>query len=552
MGSCSHSEDRHPPNSQMLVSSDHLAVNTDGSFVPERENHELEEAITVLRAEIMQLKKKRMRLDERRREALNDIANLKGTIRVFCRVRPFLQQRKMKTWDPVEIDTGKIVIRLQGRNAKEFEFDEVFPQEATQEDVFAEVESILRSALHGHNVCVLAYGQTGAGKTFTMDGMDDQPGIILRTLEKLFKLDDLDKLSSVTFSMSMLEVYMGNLRDLLVTKQIRMPHHRTAPCRLHIRTDQKGHIEIDGLTEVQVPDLPKAKWWYNKGRRARSTSSTNVNGTSSRSHCLTRISVVRRWEGDGKVESSKLWLVDLGGSERLLKSGASGLTLDEGRAINLSLSALGDVIASLRRKKRYVPYRQIRDSSPIEFENSKLTQILKDSVGDDSKVLMVVHVSPRKEDLAETLCSLSFAKRARAVELNQETSEAWNSQRFMWREKKMIDLEETVRETEEECRVVETQLTKAEFLLSESKKLLSASHGTRDDQAEPVAAHPENQPTSSPKVSTKSPKTNPHPSSLPRFMNSTTASHQRQVATEQQIAKIWKRRSSTETHQSAL
>ncbi|KAI4364597.1 hypothetical protein MLD38_020668 [Melastoma candidum] len=507
----------------MSDSSARLDVYTDVNVVPEHENSELKKAISDLEGETVQLKKKQKLLDDKRRELLNNITNLKGSIRVFCRVRPILQANKMKVRELVETELGKMVIRLSG-GAKEFGFDKVFPQEATQEDVFTEVEPILRSAVDGHNVCILAYGQTGTGKTFTMDGIDDQPGIVLRALEKLFDFASIDKTSTLTFSISMLEVYMGNLRDLLVAKPVRAMHETAIRCNLNIQTDQKGFIEIEGLAEVQIPDLTKAKWWYNRGRRARSTSWTTVNETSSRSHCLTRISIVRQCDHDGEVESSKLWMVDLGGSERLLKTGATGQTLDEGRAINLSLSALGDVIAALRRKKGHVPYR-----------NSKLTQILKDSLGHDSKVLMLVHVSPCEQDLAETLCSLSFAKRARGVEFNRDMSEDLKKQR----EKKLIDLEETLKETEEESRKVETQLTKAEFLLCESKKLLPASPCLPlDDQTEPITPKNEKQMLKSPRVPARSPKaaTAP-PSVLPRFMTSTVASRQRQSASEQQITK---------------
>ncbi|XP_022640932.1 kinesin-like protein KIN-14U isoform X2 [Vigna radiata var. radiata] len=381
--------------------------------------------------------------------------------------------------------------------------------------------------MDGHNVCVFAYGQTGTGKTFTMDGTNEQPGIIPRALEELFHQASLDSSSAFTFSMSMLEVYMGNLRDLLAPKPSGRPHEQPmTKCNLNIQTDPKGLIEIEGLSEVQISDYAKAKWWYNKGRRFRSTSWTNVNEASSRSHCLTRISIFRRGDAlEAKSEVSKLWMVDLGGSERLLKTGAKGLTLDEGRAINLSLSALADVVAALKRKRGHVPYR-----------NSKLTQLLKDSLGYGSKVLMLVHISPSEEDVCETICSLNFAKRARAIESNKEVSVEVKKQR----EKKIMELEEDIKEAEKQRQNLREETEKIELKLNDSKKLLSirdslvesddmkASISPKDDVKEVIET---------PKASKKPIKRN-FSNSMPRFMTSTVASRQRQSAAERDIGTV--------------
>ncbi|RWR97275.1 hypothetical protein CKAN_02669800 [Cinnamomum micranthum f. kanehirae] len=289
------------------------------------------------------------------------------------------------------------------------------------EEVFEEVVPILRSALDGHNVCIFAYGQTGTGKTFTMEGTNDQPGIVPRAIQELFRQASQDTSASFTFSMSMLEVYMGSLRDLLSQK----PPARIA---LNIQTGSNGSVEIERLTDVVVADFAQANRWYSKGRRARSTSWTSVNEASSRSHCLTRITIARAGDTEvGKPEPSKLWMVDLGGSERLLKTGATGQTMDEGKAINLSLSALGDVIAALKRKR------------------------------DGSKALMVVHISPSEDDAGETTCSLNFAKRARAIESNRDLPEA------------ILTLSHTYI---------------SEFLLKEKKKLFSLTYQPLDEHQE--------------------------------------------------------------------
>ncbi|XP_031284334.1 kinesin-like protein KIN-14U [Pistacia vera] len=521
MGSNPDSLDALPPISDLSDSLPPLpSIYTDVNVVPEHQKTELEQSISNLEGELAQLRLKKRSLDEKRREALNKILDIKGSIRVFCRVKSFrFMDRRIR--EPILIGLEKIAVRSAG-SKKEFGFDKVFNQEASQEDVFVEVEPILRSALDGHNVCVLAYGQTGTGKTFTMDGTGDQPGIVPRALEELFRQASLDNSTSVSFSMSMLEVYMGNLRDLLAPKPVCKAYEAVTKCNLNIQTDSKGMVEVEGLTEVLIPDFEKARCWYNKGRRVRSTSWTNVNEASSRSHCLTRITIFRHGDTlNAKREVSKIWLVDLGGSERVLKTGATGQTLDEGRAINLSLSALADVIAALRRKRGHVPFR-----------NSKLTQILKDSLGDGSKVLMVVHVSPCEEDVGETICSLNFAKRARGIESNRELPEDLKKQR----EKKMAQLEEEMREADVECQKVRNQKQEVEFLLSEKKKLLSTTYQPIKAEEMIPSSPKENlkEAVATPKVSDKIIRRNTG-NSLPRFMISTVASRQRQSAAERDI-----------------
>ncbi|CAN0920524.1 Kinesin-like protein KIN-14U [Linum grandiflorum] len=513
------SGEKEPLSSSSPMKSDHqIDLNyTDVNVVPEHESNDLDQSILNLEGEIAELRQKEESFDKRRREALNRILDIKGSIRVFCRVRPFLLAERRKIHEPISVDLHKVLVKSVG-SKKEFRFDKVFHQSANQDDVFVEVEPVLKSALDGHNACILAYGQTGTGKTFTMDGLNHQPGIIPRALEVLFREASFNKSSSVTFSMSMLEVYMGSLKDLLAPKA-------SARCNLNIQTDPKGMVDIEGLTEVPLPNIAKAKWWYSKGRRCRSTSCTNVNETSSRSHwwvfpmcSLMKITISR----DG--EASKLWLVDLGGSERLLKTGATGLTLDEGRAINLSLSALGDVIAALRRKRGHVPYR-----------NSKLTQILKDSLGHSSKVLMLVHISPCEEDIGETICSLSFSSRARGIETDREVAEDVSKQR----DKRIVELEDEMREAEQECQKLRNQIRKAEFLIHEYRKPLSSTCQLSEDKENISSAAPEENKketnNSITKTAERGVKRNIVTTSLPRFMTSTAASRHRQSAAEREV-----------------
>ncbi|GAB2211497.1 hypothetical protein Drorol1_Dr00024812 [Drosera rotundifolia] len=494
------------------------SICVDVGVVPEQKQCELKRMISNLEDEITGLRLKQRSLHDKIKGVLNQILDIKGSIRVFCRIRPYMPSERKSKHEPILAGSEKVVIRLVG-GRKEFDFDKVFLPNSTQEDVFFEVKPILRSAIDGHNVCILAYGQTGTGKTFTMDGTNEQPGIVPRVLKELFYLASLDKADSVTFSLSMLEVYMGNLKDLLTPRISRRAYEAALRCNLTIQTDTAGMVEVEGLTEVPILDFAKAIWWYNKGRRARSTSCTNVNDMSSRSHCLLRVTIFRNQDGpQAAAKLTKLWMVDLGGSERLLKTGAMGQTLDEGRSINLSLSALGDVIAALRTRRSHVPYR-----------NSKLTQILRDSFGDGSKVLMLVHASPCDQDIGETICSFSFAKRARAIESNQELSKEMKQQK----QKRLADLIDQLREAEEGYRKAGTEIEKANFLLGEKKKLFLSNYPDADTQVN--LNPPKNDPEEIRGTHQASENISRKRDSLPRFMTSTVASRERQTSAEREI-----------------
>ncbi|RWW11003.1 hypothetical protein GW17_00025417 [Ensete ventricosum] len=204
-----------------------------------------------------------------------------------------------------------------------------------------------------------------------------------------------------------------------------------------------GGIEIENLVSIKVSNFEQVKRLYNLGSRSRSTASTKSNSKSSRSHCLTCISLTCSAAPERQKETNKIWMVDLGGSERLLKTQATGRRLEEGKAINLSLSALGDVISALQHKKNHVPYR-----------NSKLTQVLRDSLGSDSKTLMFVHVSPKEEDLCETICSLGFATRVRSIHLESEKSPELQAKK----EVEMDKLQQTITELESEQKDVQREI----------------------------------------------------------------------------------------------
>ncbi|KAK1292464.1 hypothetical protein QJS10_CPB17g01519 [Acorus calamus] len=401
---------------------------------------ENDESLSRIKAEIATLNAKLNHFDLQRRQALNDLLDLKGNIRVFCRIRPILNNEYGHFGSVVSSDSTHVLLKFTESKRKYYALDRVFTPAASQDEVFSEIEPLIQSLLDGYNACIFAYGQTSTGKTFTMEGTSEWPGIVPRTLEELFKKAQTSQ-HKFLLEFSMLEIYMGILSDLL------SPRNRKTTIRkiqsLSIRAGPDGGIEIENLRAIRVNDFHQVKQLYKLGSRRRSTASTNANTQSSRSHCLIRISLTCRDAPQRQRERNKLWMIDLGGSERLLKTQASGRRLEEGKAINLSLSSLGDVISALQSKKPHIPYR-----------NSKLTQVLKDSLGADSKTLMVVHVSPKDEDLCETVCTLGFATRARSIHLAQEES----MELRLKKEYAIVELLKIVKQLEDECQEIRSDI----------------------------------------------------------------------------------------------
>ncbi|XP_056850968.1 kinesin-like protein KIN-14S, partial [Raphanus sativus] len=283
---------------------------------------------------------------------------------------------------------------------KHFKFDHVFKPEDSQETVFAQTKPIVTSVLDGYNVCIFAYGQTGTGKTFTMEGTPDNRGVNYKTLEELFRSSESrSRLMKFELSVSMLEVYNEKIRDLLVDNS----NH--PPKKLEVKQSAEGTQEVPGLVEAQVFNTDEVWDLLKRGYSVRSVGSTAANEQSSRSHCLLRVTVKGENLINGHKTRSHLWLVDLAGSERVGKVETEGERLKESQFINKSLSALGDVIAALASKTSHIPYR-----------NSKLTHMLQNSLGGDCKTLMFVQISPSSADQGETLCSLNFASRVRGIE----------------------------------------------------------------------------------------------------------------------------------------
>ncbi|XP_074571858.1 kinesin-like protein KIN-14B isoform X2 [Curcuma longa] len=457
-----------------------------------------------IQAELDSLQSQLKEIAIQRKQTLNDFLDLKGNIRVFCRVRPLLPEESCRNPPSVLTpDSTRLLLRVGDRRSKQYNFDKVFHPQSTQDEVFSEIEPVIKSALDGYNVCIFAYGQTGTGKTYSMEGKGSNPGIVIRGVQALF-LQALESNHTFQFNFSMLEIYMGGLRDLLVPRSSKQ---RKAPA-LSIQMNSIGGVEIENLVSVEVHNFEQVKTLYTLGKRSRSTGATNSNLNSSRSHCLICISITCAGAPERQKGMNKIWMIDLGGSERLLKTQATGRRLEEGKAINLSLSALGDVISALQHKKSHVPYR-----------NSKLTQVLRDSLGFDSKTLMFVHVSPKEEDLCETICSLGFAARAGSVHLDSKESPEMQARK----EIEMTKLEEKIRELEIEQKDVQREIKK----LKEKQNSLLRLDQLRDldiTDSLPLSEEPhfdEAINLRNDRISTQA------SSSIPRFMKSTICSQKR-------------------------
>ncbi|XP_053328705.1 kinesin-like protein KIFC1 isoform X2 [Spea bombifrons] len=372
------------------------------------------EEITALKLSIDQRDAQVHTLETERRHLHNMVQELKGNIRVFCRVRPTLNSEKNQTAGhicyPSNDEKGIILSKLEeshvGREKKEavkydFNFDCIFPPSCTQETVFEEISLLVQSALDGYPVCIFAYGQTGSGKTYTMEGPDDVShdtmGMIPRAIRQIFHSAEELKIKGwqYKFTASFLEIYNESLRDLLV-------HRPDKKVEYEIRkvNSSSNQVYVTNLRYVEVSSEDEVHELLKTAKANRSVAKTALNDRSSRSHSVFQLKI----EGENVTRdvrtSSVLSLIDLAGSERLDRSLSTGDRLKETQSINTSLSTLGMVITSLCNKESHIPYR-----------NSKLTYLLQNSLGGNAKVLMFVNISPLEENFTESVNSLRFASK---------------------------------------------------------------------------------------------------------------------------------------------
>lgn len=399
-------------------------------------------------------------------QLLTKLQATQGNIQVCCRIRPATEAEiGSKAQVAVEALSETEVAYYDSRQKswKSFAFDRVWSPDQTQQDVFADIEPLALSVVDGYNACIMAYGQTGSGKTYTMIGYKDigQYGVAYRTLHKIFDLlsyrqstaeEELKKLRSASLEgrpsldlrsagqdakevvipadgespgeddedsafggqeakddeegeearpfeynirVSMLEIYNEQVRDLLDPSNT----------HLEIRHTQDGHVHVPGLAQQTVSSIDDVMSVMERGSSNRAIAATNIHQHSSRSHSVLIVDVDTS-TNSGPPVTGRLYLVDLAGSERVGKSMVTGAELKEAQAINFSLAALGDVMEALDNKAKHVPYR-----------NSKLTHLLQDSLGGNSRTLMVVTVCPTILTAEESHFTLQFATRVRRIQL---------------------------------------------------------------------------------------------------------------------------------------
>ncbi|KAK3306896.1 P-loop containing nucleoside triphosphate hydrolase protein [Chaetomium strumarium] len=338
-----------------------------------------------------------------------------NSIKVVARFRP--QNR-------VEIESGgQPIVRFDGQDtctidSKEaqgsFTFDRVFDMSCKQSDIFNfSIKSTVDDILNGYNGTVFAYGQTGAGKSYTMMGssIDDEEGkgVIPRIVEQIFE-NILSSPANIEYTVrvSYMEIYMERIRDLLQPQNDNLPVHE----------ERNRGVYVKGLLEIYVSSVQEVFEVMRRGGNARAVAATNMNQESSRSHSIFVITITQKNVETGSAKSGQLFLVDLAGSEKVGKTGASGQTLEEAKKINKSLSALGMVINALTDgKSSHVPYR-----------DSKLTRILQESLGGNSRTTLIINCSPSSYNDAETLSTLRFGMRAKSIKnkakVNAELSPA--------------------------------------------------------------------------------------------------------------------------------
>ncbi|XP_030390553.1 kinesin-like protein KIF19 isoform X2 [Gopherus evgoodei] len=301
--------------------------------------------------------------------------------------------------DPME--DPEDILRANRSREKSYVFDMAFDFTATQEMVYrATTKGLIEGIISGYNATVFAYGPTGCGKTYTMLGTDHEPGIYARTLHDLFRaIEETSDDMEYEVSMSYLEIYNEMIRDLL----------NPSLGFLELREDAKGVIQVAGITEVSTINAKEVMQLLLKGNKQRMQEPTAANQTSSRSHAVLQVTVRQKSRIRNimqEVRVGRLFMIDLAGSERASQTQNRGQRMKEGAHINRSLLALGNCINALSDKgaHKYVNYR-----------DSKLTRLLKDSLGGNSRTVMIAHISPASSAFEESRSTLTYADRAKSI-----------------------------------------------------------------------------------------------------------------------------------------
>ncbi|QOU19660.1 hypothetical protein BRETT_003811 [Brettanomyces bruxellensis] len=370
-------------------------------------------------------------------------------IKVIARFRPGNSAKSVISYNA---DLQSVTIRADaGHQSIDFMYDRVFPESSKQQEIFDySVRETTDDLTEGYNGTVLCYGQTGAGKSYTMMGELENPecrGLIPRIFERIFEIIQASpKTLEYTVGVSYLEIYNEYLRDLLDPQNNK---------HLAIRENNVDGVYVSHLETFYVANLADVYTILRQGSQNRTTGSTVMNSQSSRSHSIFQIKLTSKDLDGGVVKTGNLFLVDLAGSEKIDRTGATGQLLEEAKKINSSLSALGNVINSLTDgKSRHIPYR-----------NSKLTRILQESLGGNSRTTLIINCSPAESNCLETLSTLRFGSRAKritnSVHINSELSTNELKKRYL----------EQVKVNAESAKRMET-MSKRISLLEEENGLL--------------------------------------------------------------------------------
>ncbi|KAM4632494.1 kinesin-like protein KIF19 [Discoglossus pictus] len=294
-------------------------------------------------------------------------------------------------------------LRANRSREKTFIFDVVFDKKATQEEVYeSTTKNLVEGVISGYNATVFAYGPTGTGKTYTMLGIDCEPGIYIMTLNDLFKaIEETSENMDYSVSMSYLEIYNEIIRDLL----------NPTSGVLELREDSKGAVQIAGITEFSTSNANEIMQLLRRGNKQRTQEPTAANKTSSRSHAVLQVIVKQKSKVKAiheEVRVGRLFMIDLAGSERAAQTQNRGQRMKEGAHINRSLLALGNCINALSEKGG-------NRSHHVNFRDSKLTRLLKDSLGGNSRTVMITHISPASTSFEESRSTLIYAYRAKNI-----------------------------------------------------------------------------------------------------------------------------------------
>ncbi|XP_051954333.1 kinesin-like protein KIF3C [Xyrauchen texanus] len=340
------------------------------------------------------------------------------TVKVVVRCRPLNRKEESSGYDDIvemDVKLGQVALRNPkagpGELLKSFTFDAVYDACSKQSDLYDEtVRPLIDSVLRGFNGTIFAYGQTGTGKTYTMQGQwldAERRGVIPNSFEHIFTHISRSQNQQYLVRASYLEIYQEEIRDLL-TKD----HSK----KLELKESADSGVYIKDLSSFVTKNVKEIEHVMNVGNQARSVGFTNMNEHSSRSHAIFIITVECSQlgpDGQNHIRVGKLNLVDLAGSERQTKTGVQGERLKEATKINLSLSALGNVISALvDGRSSHVPYR-----------DSKLTRLLQDSLGGNAKTIMVATLGPASYNYEETLTTLRYANRAKNIKNKPRVNE---------------------------------------------------------------------------------------------------------------------------------